>query len=383
MKIGIDIRHLCERRTGVGGYMHGLLSALFELDSEHEYFLISSGMDRVDLPELEVFPNVHRVHIRIPNKLLHLLMVVFRYPRIDRLGARVAGIAEFDLWLSGNIHFMSLSSTVRYIAIIHDLTFVHVPDTFSWQRRIWHRLVMPVSQIERADSIITNSAYTRSDIIRTFGISSDSISIIYPGPIIDMDYESEVEIVKKKYSLPEKYVLCIATIEPRKNISALIEAFVSSSLSNDGYELVIVGGSGWSSEHVLTRLHEIKSVRYLGFVSVTEKTVLLHLAHMFAYVSLFEGFGMPVLEAMAMGVPVIAGSNSSMLELMDGAGRAVNSLSVGDISGALRELGQDETLRKKYAKLGIERSRMFSWGESARRFNGIFSKYEKTRYQYK
>ena len=372
--IGIDIRCLSEPRTGVGTYVHDLLRALFTLDQTREYVLISTGRRVVSLPLLEDFPNVRRVHISIPNKILHMSMRLFRWPRLDRLAARSIGITSFDLYISGNIHIMSITPGLVHLAMIHDLSFFHIPDTFSLKRRLWHWIVKPFEQIERADHIIVNSTYTKDDIMRTVGIREDRLTVISPGSSITE--QSDEASVRERYELPERFVCCLATIEPRKNIAALIQAFTTSKLPGWGYDLVLLGGVGWSSRGMNTLIAQTPGVRHLGFVKEEDKYAILQSAKLFVYPSLFEGFGMPVLEAMTAGVPVIAGANTSLFELTDGAAWLVGSLSISDIREVLEEMVSDETRRIQYARLGSLRASRYFWEQAALSIHTLLKRYE-------
>ncbi len=348
MRIGVDIRSISEMRTGVGEYVYGLLKHLFEVDNDNEYYLFSSGLDEVDVPNFDKFNNVKRIHLRVPNKLINFFLLVFRYPHLDKLVARLAGVQRLDVWVSGNINFIALSRGVRHIAIIHDLSFVFVPDTFSISRRLWHRLVRPEYYVRSADHIVTNSQYSREDIMRVYDVPLQKVSCVYPC-FSTRSEQATVEEVRNKYNLPKKFVFCLSTIEPRKNIITLIEAYKRSSLYQNNIELVIAGSFGWCADRIIDLMNQTRGVKYLGFVSEEDKSTLFALSELFVYPSLFEGFGMPVIEAMREGVPVIVSSVTSLPEIISGSAIFVDPLSLNDLIDALNDYVNN---RQKYMEYG-------------------------------
>ena len=223
MNIGIDIRALMdENRTGVGEYIYELLNALFAIDQENQYFLFYNSNKDVsrNIPEWDK-KNVHYIKFNWPNKLFNLSLLFFHWPKIDKLMGQ-----KLDYFFSPNINFFALSRKVKHILTIHDLSFEYFPDCFDWKRRWWHKILFPKKVCQKADIILTPSDSAKQDVMDKYGIREDKIKVIYPGlsSIFKKDRVISPEEVTKKYNLPEKFVLFLGTIEPRKNIIGIISA---------------------------------------------------------------------------------------------------------------------------------------------------------------
>ncbi|MFH1286932.1 MAG: glycosyltransferase family 1 protein [Candidatus Magasanikbacteria bacterium] len=340
MNIGIDIRCLADKnRTGVGEYTLGLLNALFESSQEHQYYLFYNSFSDVSayLP-IWKHEHVHVIHTFWPNKLFHFCIKFLRYPKIDRLLQK-----EIDIFFSPNLHFTCLSKQVKHIQTIHDLSFEHFPEFFSVKRRLWHSFINPKVVCRNADLIITPSHATRRDVIETYGIPDQKVQTIHPGVLAQKRDVSSMEEIKKAYDLPVKYILFLGTIEPRKNILALIRAFELSHLRSQNFELIIAGSKGWKCGDILEVIDSTPGVRYIGYVPEGYKQSLYRAARVFVFPSLYEGFGFPVLEARRVGTTVITSHRSSLSEV---GGHGVHYVNPMDISSLVRALqyicsGQD------------------------------------------
>ena len=351
MLIGIDIRPLMHPvRTGVGEYIYELLDALFKIDKQNQYFLFynSSGDVLKNLPKWEQ-ENVHYAGFKYPNKLFNLALLIFKQPKLDRLilkkikqynNVTIKQSDNLDYWFSPNINFTAISKKCRQILTIHDLSFEYFPDCFSLKRRLWHKILNPKKAYQRADMILTPSENTKRDVIGEYKISEDKIKVIYPGLSEKFRANSSepIENLKKKYNLPDKFILFLGTLEPRKNIIGLIEAFNASELRTIGYELVIAGAKGWKFKPIMDLIAKSDKVRYIGYVDMADKQGLYVLAGIFAYPSLYEGFGFPVLEAMFAGAPVITSNRSSLPEVVRDCAYLVNPNNVDDIAQGLLKL---------------------------------------------
>ena len=385
MHIGIDARCLlANTRTGVGEYAYELLNALFKIDKKNEYYLFCNSatkkLETGNCPALSGIPlrrekfwgNVHLVCTKYPNKLFNLSLQLFRRPRLDDLIIRQLGQASnVDLWFSPNLNFTALSSRVKHILTIHDLSFEHFPDCYSRKRRLWHRALNPRRQCERADLILTPSEHTRRDVIETYSISEEKVRCIYPGlseKFMTHDTDNMTQ-VRQKYILPGKFILFLGTIEPRKNIPGLIEAYrILCSLLPAPCSLIIAGPFGWKYEPIMKAIEETEGVQYIGYVAPEDKPALYQLADLFVYPSLYEGFGFPVLEAMAAGTPVITSNRSSLPEVTGDAAYLVNPYNVSELARAMEMLTTDARLRALLIERGKRRAGEFRWEETARNF---------------
>lgn len=391
MLVGIDIRPLLSPyRTGVGEYTYGLLKALFLLDRTHEYVLFSNAFAAQVPEDVRAFASdrVRFIESRIPNKLLHASLALTGRPFLDQLIERRIG-KKLDAFFSPNLHITSLSQNVRHILTIHDLSFEHFPECYSFKRRLWHALAHPKAQCERADVIITPSESTKRDVMETYGILEEKIKVISPC-VSQIAYSAAAEEsrkkyrdVLKKYNVLEHFILCVGTLEPRKNILTLIDAYQNSRLSPSSHSqihagsqspitnhqsLIIAGPRGWSDRRIMRAIDSTPGVRYIGYVSDMEKRVLYHLAKMFVFPSIYEGFGIPILEAFLAGVPVVLSNRASIPEVANDAAYLVNPMNAAALARAMERVANDEALRTLLIARGKKRAIEFGWNQSARKF---------------
>ncbi|MFA6427821.1 MAG: glycosyltransferase family 1 protein [Candidatus Magasanikbacteria bacterium] len=345
MNIVIDIRCLTNtHRTGVGEYTYELLNALFEFDTTNQYFLFyNSWKDVSDIMPQWKYKNVHCVATQWPNKVLNL----FVWLGIVQLDTFIIQNSKFkiqklDYFFSPNLNFISLTDKTKFILTVHDLSFLYFKHCFTWKQQLKHRLVGLKKLCKRADIILTPSENTRRDVVRHFGIRGDVIKIVRPRlnnvfsghrPVIS-------DQVRLKYGLPEKFILYLGTIEPRKNILSIIEAYKKSLLITDHCSLVIAGAKGWKCKKILKAMKNTLGVRYIGYVDPEDKPALYRLASLFVYPSLYEGYGLPVAEALACGTPVVTSNRSSLPEVGQGDVHLVNPYNIEEVSYFLAKFSQ-------------------------------------------
>jgi glycosyltransferase involved in cell wall biosynthesis len=182
------------------------------------------------------------------------------------------------------------------------------------------------------------------------------------------------EFIRKKYNLPHKFILYLGTLEPRKNVDNLVEAFSTSSILNlESCNLVIAGAQGWKSKKLLEKIKKTPGIRYIEYIDAEDKPFLYSLASLFVYPSLYEGFGFPVLEAMASGVPVLTSNRSSLPEVVGSAAYLVNPINVFEIEKGIIMLLKDHELRKLLVESGTQKTCEFSWEETAKKFLSLLS----------
>jgi alpha-1,3-rhamnosyl/mannosyltransferase len=260
----------------------------------------------------------------------------------------------------------------RLTATVYDLTCVLMPELHPQANLEAERNFGATTR--RADGLIAISEATKRDAVRVLGLAPEKIDVIHPG--IPHAYfspdASQVDAARKKYGLRQPYVLFVGTIEPRKNVDLLLDAFESLPATlREHYDLVIAGPSGWASGHTLARL---RHVRYLGYVPETLMPGLTAGAAIFAYPSLYEGFGFPVAQAMAAGVPVITSNVSSMPEVAGDAALLVDPKSQSELHRALSRLMTTDGLREALASAGRKRAENFRWEECARKSLEFFER---------
>jgi glycosyltransferase involved in cell wall biosynthesis len=396
MNIGVDARSLLEKeRSGVGEYTYQLLGALFSIDKKNNYFLFYNSWKKVGsdfLSEWKNFRNVQFCEFHWPNKLLNFCFKFLRWPKIDRLivnnsqftvalspAGRGKGEGVLDLFFIPNLNFVATSREVKRIITVHDLSFLRYPRFFSWKRRLWHWFVNPKKLIQSADKIIAVSENTKNDLMELYKVASEKVKVVYSGVGSSADV-SDIEIVKRKYNLPENFILFLGTLEPRKNIEGLIRAFEilkqSSKFQVLSFKLVIVGPRGWLYKKILARAEKSPlrdDIKFINYIAPEEKFAFYKLARLFVYPSFYEGFGFPPLEAATAGTPVVVSTNSSLPEVMGEAALMVDPNNPAEIAKVMAECLADENLRSSLIEKGKIQAEKFSWEKCARQFLSLIS----------
>lgn len=257
-----------------------------------------------------------------------------------------------------------------FVLTVHDVAVLRFPQLFHpWHGR-YARFVLP-RVARRARAVLTGSSATKQDLVNLLGVPADRVTVTPYGlhpTIRPIPKESaRAMAVRARYALPERFVLTVGTIEPRKNLKRLIEAIRQVTARPDGKDAVLIhaGPPGWLATDLPKVTRENGCVRFLGHVNTEELAVLYNLAHCCAYPSLWEGFGFPVLEAMAAGCPVLTSRVSSLPEVAGDAAVLVDPTSTEEIAHGLARLWTDDALRTDLALRGIERARAFSWERTA------------------
>jgi glycosyltransferase involved in cell wall biosynthesis len=266
----------------------------------------------------------------------------------------------------------------KLVVTIHDLSFFVYPE-FHTEANRTHCLKGTIEAALYADKIIAVSDHTKNDLVKYLNVPEEKIAVIYEAageqfkPVRD---EALIRTVRKKYSLQKEYILTVGSIEPRKNHKRLIEAYsmLPAELRRQ-YDLVVAGGKGWLNSDIPALVEKLKlstNVRFIGYVAEEDLPTLYSTATVFAYPSLYEGFGLPVLEAMACGCPTIVSANSSLSEIVDESGLFVDATSVDEISAKLQAMLTDQALRGKFRSEGIKKAAAFSWKETARQTLDVY-----------
>ncbi len=258
------------------------------------------------------------------------------------------------------------------VVTVHDLSFVRYPEAFRPLNRLYLQ-VMTRRSVLRARRIIADSFSTRDDLVQTWNIPSERIYVVHVG--VEKAYRpappEAVEAFRRRRGLPERFVLYLGTLEPRKNVIAAVEAFARwIQATGDRTTWLILGGAkGWYYERIFSRVQELgitDRVRFPGYIPSAELPDWYRAAEVFLYPSLYEGFGLPPLEAMACGTPVITSNTSSLPEVVGDAALKVDPHDVEAIAEALARLLEDADLRRQLREAGLERARLFSWERTAR-----------------
>ena len=366
MRIGIDIRHLTDPQpAGVGGYTRQLLEALFRLDQTNEYILFATGSRRTlaRLPKFD-FPNVQMVAVAMPNKLLNARIALTERPYLENILKE-----KIDVWLFPNHNF--IATKLPYAIMVHDLSYEIFPEFFTLKSRLRHRLARRI--IKNANAIFCPSTSTKQDLMQIYKINEGKIHVT-PLATTEAGHGGPAYTTLE---IPKRFILSLATLEPRKNQISIIEAYEAyRDQTRDQIHLVIGGGAGWKSQRltkVAKRSKYASDIHLIGYVSEEQKIELYKKAEIFVFPSFYEGFGLPVLEAMNYGVPVITSHTSSLPELTDNAALLIDPFNVNDLFVGIMELMRSKELRETLKAAGLKRAQDFSWDKTAQKTLEVFS----------
>lgn len=376
MHIAIDGRTIVRNRTGVGVYAERLVRSLLKIDQKNNYTLFLVEDDpSLTAPKLKkvLIPGYQKMG---PNRLWENVLLP-RYLRKENV--RVYFSPAYVLPLMGTSRIIGLRSTgTRLVVTLHDLVAYSHPETFTLKMRLWQKLYVN-NAVRYADCVLADSAATKRDIHNLFNVADERIRVVHL-PVGDQFHPIQdhavLESTRKLYGLPDKFILYVGTLEPRKNVGRLAEAYslLPESL-RAGYSLLLAGGLGWYSEGIrrdIERLGLGDKIRLLGYIDQKTLPALYTLASVFAYLSLYEGFGAPPLEAMACGTPVLVSNASALPEAVGDAAVLVDPYDVKEIAVQLEGLLTDEVRRKTLSQAGFERAALFGTREKAEEVLRIF-----------
>ena len=365
MRIAFDGSTLRPGRTGVGYYSEHLLNHLVAEARDDEVVVVSNSPIETTSP----LPG----HVRV-------VAPAWRLPRMAWLQGAV--LRTLDQLQPDVAHFTNgmvpLGARVPTAVTIHDISLTLYPRYHPLRRVLLNRPLVNLAS-RRADAIITVSEAAKREIVRLYGLEPSRVHVVHEAaapsftPVHD---PATIDRVRQQYRLPERFVLYVGTIEPRKNLPMLFEAFAARWKAGDlPHQLVCVGPYGWLSRDLETRLERLKvarAVNFTGYVPFDDLPVLYSLAEMFVYPSVYEGFGLPIVEAMACGTPVITGPVAALTEVGGEAVERVSHLDAGVLGDAMVSLARSRERREQLRALGLERARQFSWQRAARETLAVY-----------
>jgi len=370
MKIGIDYTSAATQGAGIGRYTRELMRALLALPSDNRYSFFYASRSHVDESKIQT-PNSKIQRLPIHDKWLMRGWQRLRLPLpVELIVGRV------DLFHSPDFTLPPTLPGVATLLTVHDLSFIRDPDSAWPSLRAFLNKAVPRS-VKRATHVLADSQATKDDLIELCGTPAAKITVLYSGvdarfmPIRD---QAEIDRVCAKYRLPQPFILSVGTLQPRKNYGRLIEAFAQIATARP-HHLIITGGKGWMYETIFEQVKQSGlegRVHFPGFVDDADLPALYSAANLFAYVSIYEGFGLPLLEAMACGTPVIGSNTSSLPEVIGDVGLQVDPRNVDDIARALQQMIDQPALRERSIGLGLERAKTFTWEKAARELLAIY-----------
>lgn len=370
MRIVIDIRHLTRtEQSGVGEYTNHLLAALFAVDATNDYVLFSSGRPSSwsVVPRFSA-PNVSHIHVPVSNRLLNATMLSLHRPRFENLvfGPKAQVNKQQTVFFFPNLNIVSINPLSPYVLTLHDLSFETFPHFYSRKSRLWHRLVAPRAFAQGAAAVITPSRATAQDVANVYDINPKRVHVVPHGIGKQWTANAQPEDhgVRSKYHLPNRFALFIGTLEPRKNIAMMMKAVCEyRTATGDDLTLVLAGKQTDYSKRVLASLppeHKKRTI-CLGYLEAKDRPSLYRLAKVTLFPSIYEGFGLPILESMASGTPVITSVTSSMPEVGAQAAIYIDPYNRTDLVVALKQLLSSPTYSHILAERGLARATHFSW----------------------
>ena len=354
LRVGVDIRPFYEPLTGVGWYLYYLLHELAKRD-DVELYLFGDARVTDDGPFLhaDLPPNAKLCTFDLRGRSLS------RLSRPMTAGAYVLwmGLADCDVFFGANYFLPRLHAAVakRRVVTVHDLTYKRFPELL--QKETLENLDRQMQrEVAAADAIVCVSESTRRDLLRYYDADPSRVHAILSG----LGTPAAAEPID---GLPSRYILFVSTIEPRKNLGTLLDAWERIRASYDG-ALVVVGKIGWKSESLVPRLRG-KGVVHLDYVPAAQLATIYERAEAFVFPSIYEGFGFPLLEAMARGVPSLAARSSSLPEIGGDAALYFDPMDAGALASQLGRVVSDSALREELARKGRARAAEFGWEDAA------------------
>lgn len=369
MRIGFDATPAVRQGGGIGRYTRELLQALYSTDAESEYRLFYASRSPIPHPLPGPLPaNFHARHLPFDDVWFARVWQRAQIPLPVEL---ITG--PLDVFHSPDFTLPPVRRGTRTLLTVHDLSFIRDPNSAAPVLRHYLNKVVPRS-VARADHVLADSRATRDDLIELYKTPPEKISVLYSGvnanfrPVTD---PARLAAVRAKYQLGDApFILAVGTLQPRKNYVRLIQAFTrlpQSLISN--LQLLIVGGKGWLYDSIFAEVERLKlqtRVLFPGFVDDADLPALYSAARVLAYPSLYEGFGLPMLEAMACGTPVVTSTASCLPEVAGEAALCVPPTEVDALTHALDKAVNDESVRAELVTKGLARAKEFTWERAAR-----------------
>lgn len=372
MRIVLDYTAGIRQGAGIGQYVRSLVGAMVEQDAHNKYTLITSGRPTREQP----FPqgkNVRGRGLLIPDRYLTILWYRLRFPLLANYFT-----GPTDIYHGLDFALPPLSKKTRKIVTVYDLAFLEHPETAVPSLAAYLNKVVPEA-VERADIVAAISHTTKQALIKHYRAPAEKIIVIPCGVGAQFQRVTDpvfLEETRRAFDLQHPFIFSVGTLEPRKNHIGLIRAFHEVVQSGDcPLLLAIAGGKGWMYEEtqkVVKELHLEEKVRFLGRISERELIGLYSLAEMFAFPSFFEGFGIPPLEAMACGAPVITSNVSSLPEVAGEAALLVDPHDIHAIADAIRRLAENAQLRADLRQKGYAQARRYTWSAAAARMLAVY-----------
>lgn len=378
-KIGIDIRNIGKNRTGDEAVFFGLVNGLAKIDAANKYLLFTDITDAATLrniaasAEIEDKNNFEIISLKCPNRFIWNIWTLPQYLRKNPL----------DIYLTQYITPLFVPKSVKIATIVHDVSFKVYSKFIKFSDLFFLKILIPLS-FRRVDKIIGVSRFTAEEIKKYYGVSDKKVAWIsnaVSDAFLRQDISpKKISFIKNKYSLPDEYILYVGTLQPRKNIPVLLEAFAKIKYQLSA-KLVIAGGRGHNFDRrideTVSRLGLKKDVFFPGFINEKDKAAVMKGAQIFCFPSLYEGFGIPILEAMAVGTPVIASDIPPHREITGNCLVFFDPKSPQDLAKKMLGLVASPDLCAGLEQKGKLQVQKFSWEKTAQNIVLIFNSLKK------
>ncbi len=381
MKIAIDIRNIGKQRTGSEVVVLELTKNILKLDSVNEYLLLTDTNDEIILRNIKKDlnladkENAQVISLKAKNKFIWAAWTMPKFFSKNKI----------DIFHTEYILPLGIPKDIKIVAHIHDVSFKDSACRRMILKKDLFFLDLLISRsIKRADKIIAVSQFTKDEILKYYKVESEKIEVIFNSTnLIEREMTQEVaEAMRKKYSLPEKFILYIGTLQPRKNIPLLMSAYAKIKNKIPEIKLVLAGDKNGHNvdreiEKILIENNLAKDVFSPGFVDTIDKAIVYKMAQVFVFPSFYEGFGIPVLEAMKCGVPVLVSDIPPHREVGVSADIYFNPKSIDNLSDMLYNICVDKKKRERLIELGLIKNNLFSWKDSAQKMLTLFNSFNK------
>lgn len=361
MRIAVNTRFLLPHKMeGFGWYTYEITKRLVEQHPEHTFIFL---FDRPYDYRFIFGENVIPVVLFPPARHPFLFIIWF-----ELAVRRALKKYQADVFFSPD-GYLSLGSDCPQINVIHDLNFEHLNDAMPVLQKWYYRYFFP-KFAKKAKKIVTVSNYSKADIASTYSIPTHKITAIWNGASEQFKplSEDEKRAVRTKLTGGKNYFLFVGALHPRKNLSRLLEAYsIYKSDSKNQFELVIVGTSLWKNAFLADKVPDTMKqyIHFTGHLPLSELANVMGAASIFTYIPYFEGFGIPLVEAMRCGIPIISGNLTSLPEVAGEAAVYCDPFDVQDVAKKMIELSRDEQLQSSLSQKSMERSQLFSWDKAA------------------
>lgn len=363
MRIGIDARILDRKMTGVGRYLKNLLDGIPRVDKKNEYFVF---INNESLINTSFYNRIPVKESWLPDKIYSALWLNFNLPsEIKKY--------KLDIFFTCNIllPLRDIGNTKK-ITVVHDIIQKVEKKFYPISYRIYLGLMLPIT-FRNADVILTASIFSKNDIIRFYPSVKDKLHVLYPSA--DRKFcqqklgDAEIKSLKSKYDLPERFLLYVGVIEKRKNIEGLFEIANNLEAENISLPIVVIGRSGFGYGDIQQRAENSKGkIIYINYVSDEDLPKLYNLAFLFLFPSFYEGFGIPPLEAMQSGVPVISSNTTSLPEVLGSAAVLLSPKNIDKFVEEIKKMITDTKYYEEYKMKGLMQAKKYNNFNSSRQF---------------